>query len=295
MIYNPAAGSRSLEARRGPALEILREQAETVDALPTEGPGSATALARKACARGADLVLALGGDGTVNEVINGLAHTPVPLAVLPAGTANVLARELEIPLDPVRAAAMLPGLEPRRIALGRLSTAAASRYFLLMCGAGLDARIVYTLNLRLKSYVGILSYWMAGLRQIGRRWETFDAEIDSQRQPCTFVLAARASRYGGGLRIARRAHLLAEEMDVVLIETRSSLRYLLYLAGAATGSLDRFSGVSLRRSRRVRMEGPASVHLQVDGEYAGRLPATVETAPDALTLLMPAGYIRSHG
>ncbi|MBI3695904.1 MAG: NAD(+)/NADH kinase, partial [Acidobacteria bacterium] len=247
-----------------------------------------------ACREGADLILVCGGDGTVNEVVNGLAGTPTPLAVLPAGTANVMAVETGLPLDPVRAAALLPQLEPRRISLGRVTGETwAARYFLLLCGVGLDARIVYNLNLQWKSYLGKLAYWAAGLSLLGRRLEAFEVAIGEARHECTFALAARVRAYGGNLHIARRAHLLHPDLEVVLFPSRSTLRYLVYLAAVSTGTLHRLSDVTFIRTRRIELRADAGVPVEVDGEYAGRLPATVEMVPDALTLLLPPSYIRA--
>src|SRR5712692_5548080 len=119
LIYNPAAGwGLRRQGRFRQVVEALRKQAGIVETQATVGPGSATDLAREAGGNGADLVLALGGDGTIHEVVNGLANTAAPLAVLPAGTANVLALELGLGTDPVRAAKSLASLEPRRISLG---------------------------------------------------------------------------------------------------------------------------------------------------------------------------------
>ncbi len=297
LIYNPAAGRRKAQRARviERALEVLRSQIGVVEARPTEGPGAATGIAREACRGGADLVLVCGGDGTVSEAVNGLAHTAVPLAVLPAGTANVLAHEVGLPRDAVRAAEMLPRLEPRRIGLGRICRPAPPgepRYFFLMAGIGFDARIVYGLNPRLKSRLGVLAYWLAGFAQLGQRLERFEVQIDGRRWECTFALATHSRAYGGDFHIARRVDLLAPELEIVLFEARSATRYLRYLAALAAGSLHRLPDVTFLEARRLEMlpRGPAPAHIQADGEYAGRLPATVEIVPDALTLLVPSSY-----
>ncbi|MBI3666338.1 MAG: diacylglycerol kinase family lipid kinase [Acidobacteria bacterium] len=300
LIYNPAAGWRRgrLEQQVQRAVDVLRFHVERMVIRPTVGPRSAIELARQASEQGADLVLACGGDGTINEVVNGLAHAAVPLAVLPAGTANVLAREIGLPRDPVRAAEMLASLAPRRISLGRVSpSGAAARYFLLLCGAGLDAHIVYHLDLRRKARLGVLAYWWAGLAEFGRRLEVFEVEIGPHRYECAFALAAQSSTYGGSLQIARDAHLLSGEFQVVLFHSRSTLRYLRYLAGVLTGRLEGLPDVTFATARRLEMRAAESarVYIEVDGESAGCLPATLEIVPGALTLLMPAAYLQAHG
>ena len=121
LIYNPVAGRRPAERGREirAAAEVLRQAGLEIDLAPTARPAMAHELAQEAVLNGADVVLACGGDGTINEVINGLAPGRVPLGILPGGTANILARELRIPLHPVRAARQFARWIPRRIALGR--------------------------------------------------------------------------------------------------------------------------------------------------------------------------------
>ncbi len=114
-------------------------------------------------------MIACGGDGTLNEVVNGLARSHVPLAVLPAGTGNMLAKELNLPWNLEKAAALIAGSVLRRIALGLVRFARgnrAARYFISVAGAGADGAMVYAVSLLLKRHMGILAYWVEGFRQI---------------------------------------------------------------------------------------------------------------------------------
>jgi YegS/Rv2252/BmrU family lipid kinase len=255
---------------------------------PTSAPGEATDIARRAIAAGADLILALGGDGTINEVVNGMAHSGVPLGVLPGGTANVVSMELGLGGRPERAAGRLPNLVEQRIALGRFCRAGSSRYFLSMGGVGLDARIVYDLNPVLKARTGKLAYWLAGFGQFSHRVGNLDAKLNGGVHRCGFVLASRVRNYGGDLEIARGASLLKSDFEVVLFEGSNPLRYAWYMLGVAVKKVQSMHGVHTFRAQRVEFSGNA--HVQIDGEYVGRLPASFEIAPSALTLLMPASY-----
>ncbi len=263
--------------------------------MPTGGPGGATGLARQVLQEGADLVLALGGDGTVNETANGMIGSRVPLAMLPAGTANVLARELGLPCNPLAAARRIAELVPRRIAVGLLRSdgGACSRHFLLMAGVGFDAHIVYNLNLDLKSRLGQLAYWAGALKEIGRRLDEFDAEAGGRRFRCSFAVASRTRNYAGYLKIATHASLLAQDFGVVIFEGVSTLRYYgIYLPAVLSGRADHTKGISFLRSAGASFAAPpgAPVYVQVDGDYAGRLPASVEIVPDALTILTPPEF-----
>src|SRR5690348_12127094 len=153
IIYNPVARSIS---RNMPqlerAVELLGQKAIEARLVATTAPGSATSQTRHEIETGCDLILAAGGDGTINEVASGMLHTRVPLGILPGGTANVLARETRIPTNLIKAAGELPAMRPVRIAAGLLRMGvSAPRSFLCMAGAGLDAEIVYHVNLDLKA------------------------------------------------------------------------------------------------------------------------------------------------
>src|SRR5208283_3236349 len=168
LIYNPCAGKlgRKGGALIGRAVRILEADGHRVACCPTTGPRTAGALAREQIERGADLILAAGGDGTLNEVAEGMAHSQVPLGVLPAGTANVLAMEMKLGGDFLAAARRLGECRPHRISIGQVSSegGAVSRHFLLMAGIGLDAQIVYRVSAPLKARIGKLAYWIAGWR-----------------------------------------------------------------------------------------------------------------------------------
>lgn len=295
LIYNPQAGRLRQNPRRlERALEALSAGGHSVTPQPTRAPGGGTLLARAAVEAGADLILVAGGDGTVNEALNGMVGCGVPLAVLPAGTANVLASELGLPRQPDEAAQRLKALTPARIAVGRLlADGAEPRYFLSMAGVGLDAEIVHRLDLERKKSWGKLAYWMTGLGMLGQRLKEFDVRAEGALHRAGFALASRVRNYGGDLVIAGGASLFDDRFELVSMEGSRSWRYLKYLAGVLTGSLHGMSGVSIMHPRQVEFTAPAGVdvHVEVDGEYAGRLPATVEIIPEALTLLVPGdGY-----
>jgi len=290
LIYNPYAG----KIRRKPGTlqrttAALARANVTPRILATDAAGHATELARDAAERGADLVLVLGGDGTVNEAANGLAYTGVPLGVLPAGTANVLAMELGLGSHLGPAIERLAQCTAHSVAMGRLVVQAAPpRYFLCMAGAGLDAKIVYGTNAALKDRTGKLAYWAAGLKQFAGEIDHLDVRIQGQTHRCGFLLASRVRNYGGDLEIASGASLHRADFEVVLFEGSNPLRYAGYMLGVLLRRVQKMNGVRTISAQCAEILGPA--HLQIDGEYAGCLPARIEIAPEALTLLMPAAY-----
>jgi diacylglycerol kinase (ATP) len=262
--------------------------------LPTDSAGHATELARDAVARGADLILVLGGDGTINEVVNGIANTAAVLGVLPGGTANVLSMELGLGSRLERAAERLARCVERKISLGKLVHAdGSSRYFLLMGGVGLDASIVNVVDPGLKARTGKLAYWLAGLSKIADRVEQFTARIDGIEMRCGFALVSRVRNYGGDLEIASGASLLSDEFEIVLFEGSHPLRYSGYMLGVGARCVQLLPGVNTLRAKAAEFCAGASlkgIPVQIDGESEGLLPARFEIAPAALTLLVPETY-----
>lgn len=293
LIYNPSARglNKHCEKRIESVVRELAAAGVRPRCVATWGPGTAAEIARVSVEGGAGLVLVAGGDGTINEAVNGMAHTAAPLGILPAGTANVLANEIGLGNHLLRAARSFSRWTPRRISLGRLTAdgGAVSRYFLLMAGAGFDAWIVKNVRRDLKRRCGKLSYWVAGFGQLGRRLDEFEVRVSGRSYRCSFALASRVRNYGGTIEIARHASLFRDEFGIVLFEGRNTLRYLKYLVGVLAGRLGAISGVSVLRAGILELLPlDTEVFVQVDGELAGRLPARVEIVPDALTLLLPS-------
>jgi diacylglycerol kinase family enzyme len=268
-----------------------------IKTIATNAPRSAGKLAAQAIAEGADLVVAAGGDGTINETAEGVLGSGVPLGILPAGTANVLACEMRISRTFSKAAESLLTASPERISIGRLHTRdAAPRSFLMMAGAGLDAQIVYSLDYGLKRKIGKVAYWLAGFSQFGKKFPEFTVRADGREYTATFALIAKVRNYGGDLEIAREVTLLDDEFEVVLFHGSESWRYVKYLAAVAAKRLKGIKGVTILRAREVEMSHAADnrIYVQVDGEYAGQLPARVEIVPEALSLLVPEHYLEMH-
>lgn len=274
---------------------MLQPMVGPIQLRPTTGPCTAGPIARSSIDAGATLIFVAGGDGTVNEVINGMAGSDVPLAVLPAGTANVLAMETGIGGNLLRAASRFGDLEARDIALGRLLLPGREpRYFALMAGLGLDARIVRLVKPEVKRRWGKLSYWEGGFAQVGSKLPELNITVGGETLRASFALLSRVRNYGGDLEIARHANLLTDDFAVVLFEGPSSFRYLKYFAGVLLNSLQGMSGVHLLRARSIEF-WPASdspIDLQIDGEYAGLAPGRIEIAEERLRLLLPRKYIR---
>jgi len=297
LIYNPTSGRRQIlrEKRVEWAREILQQWIPRVEKVATESKGHAVRLTRDAIARGCDLIAACGGDGTLNEVVSGVGDSGVSLLPLPAGTANLLAQQAGIPTEPDKAAALFPEAAAYEVPLGIVrceNPEPSERLFLLLCGVGMDASIVYSLNTKLKAYLGQGAYWLGSLDQLHRKLEPFRICIDGETHECTFALLSKSSVYGGHLAITPDTHPFRDEFDVVVFHGQSPLRYVAYLAQIAAGKLDQLSDVTFHRTSRAEFFPLDSdrVYVEVDGELAGRLPATVEMASRGVKVLLPTRY-----
>ena len=301
LIYNPTSGRQRNRRFRvvEQAARILGDAGILTELAPTTARFSATAIARQAVDQHIDLVIACGGDGTVNEVVNGLAGSEVPMALLPAGTANILAKELGIPWDIPQAARLIPSGIVRRIALGLAqamngnhtdSIPPGGRYFLCVAGAGPDGAIVNGVDEGLKKQAGILAYWTEGARQFFRyNFPEMRIRSGSQEQCATFVVLGRTAHYGGPFKITTGASLFENSFEILTNSQRSRFAYLACLPALWLGKLRRMDGIRAWKSTSAICEAAGSepVYAQVDGEPIGPAPISFRIVPNALSLVTP--------
>jgi len=299
MIHNPNAGNggKGRERQLDEARRIFSSSGIDTQLAETRGPGDATEIAHRASAEGRQLVIACGGDGTLNEIVNGLATQQnghrVPLALLPGGTANILAKELGLPWDIPRAAERLVHGQVKEIALGLatpLEQPEKKRYFLSVAGAGPDGIMVYSLDLGLKARIGILAYWWQGARAIFRyKFPRFRIVAGDQQLEASLVVVGRTKNYGGPFKITTRADLYEDKFEVMAVTTQSGLRYLTYLPTLWLGELHKTKGVFFWKADKLVCEplDKNPVYAQMDGEPLARLPVEFRIVPRKLKLLVP--------
>ncbi|HLZ91331.1 MAG TPA: diacylglycerol kinase family protein [Candidatus Acidoferrum sp.] len=299
LIHNPNAGSGGNARRRQlvVARRILALGGIEAELEETRGPGHATEIAQRATAQGRQLVIACGGDGTLNEIVNGLTRQQngqrVPLALLPGGTANVLAKEIGLPWDIPAAAKKLVEGEIKEIALGLatpLNEPGKARYFLSVAGAGPDGMMVYSIDLDLKARVGILAYWWQGAREVFRyQFPHFRVVTGDTKLDVSLVVVGRTKNYGGPFRITDQADLYADQFEIMGLTTQSGFRYLSYLPTLWFGKLRGTDGVHYWKSNSILCEplNDKPVYAQMDGEPLARLPVEFKIIPRALKLLVP--------
>lgn len=319
ILFNPNSGPRGKkrDVELAHAIGLIQSAGVRTELTVCRSSQEATDNARCAVAAGSDTVFACGGDGTIHDVIQGLADTPVALAILPFGTANALAHDLAIPLRASAAAQVAVNGKVRRIPLGRIeyqnfSGHSAARYFTVAAGIGVDAHLFYKLTAELKKRSGMAAYylkaWQLWATHRMRRFQVEYANGNglSQRALLTELLAVRIRFFGNILReLVPGASLDRSDLRTVMCRTASRNAYIQYVAGALLGRQWNIDGIDLVSCSEVVCKLPDKsdsrnseghnhndkddhVYVEADGELLGRLPARMTMVPDALSLVVPA-------
>ncbi len=310
ILFNPNSGRPRRDRELNHAIGVIQSAGVHTELTVCRSSQEATDNARCAVAAGSDTVFACGGDGTIHDVIQGLAGTPVALAILPFGTANALAHDLGIPLRPSAAAEAAVEGKIRRIPLGRIeyedfSGKSSARYFTVAAGIGVDAHLFYKLTAKLKKQSGMTAYYLKAWQLWAtHRMSRFEVEYSNgsglpQRALLTELLAVRIRFFGNILReLVPGASLDRSDLRAVMCRTASRNAYIQYVAGALLGRQWKIDGIDLVSCSEVVCRLPEKsddevrnndrVYVEADGELLGRLPARMTMVPDALSLVVPA-------
>jgi diacylglycerol kinase (ATP) len=289
ILVNPMAGRKRRAANRLRRVVVaLQRHGCVVSVRETRAPGDAERLAQTADPT-FDLIVAAGGDGTVNEVVNGLGQRPRPLAVLPLGTGNVLASEIGMPRSPKALAHVIAQAPARPIWPG----IAGGRLFVAMTGIGFDAEVLNVLGAGLKRRIGKIAYAWAILSCVWRyRPQELIVDAIGQKYRAGAVIIVKGRRYAGNFVIAPAAELAAPTLQVVMLRKAGRLAAARGLVAMVLGALPRLPEVSILTARELQItaatDGPAAPCLvEIDGEVAGALPLAVGIAEAPLLLVQP--------
>jgi diacylglycerol kinase (ATP) len=323
ILFNPNSGRHGRSGRKRDteldhAIGILQSAGVRTELTICRSSQEATDHARCAVAAGSDTVFACGGDGTIHDVIQGLAGTPVALAILPFGTANALAHDLRIPFRANTAAQAAITGTVRRIPLGRIeyedfNGKSSARYFTVAAGIGVDAHLFYKLTTELKKRGGMSAYYLKAWQLWAtHRMRKFEVEYANgngprQRALLTELLAVRIRFFGNVLReLVPGASLDCHHLRAVMCRTASRNAYIQYVTGALLGRQWNIEGIDLVSCSEVVCKLPEKsnghshthnhnqnhnedrVYVEADGELLGRLPARMTMQPDALSVVVPA-------
>lgn len=311
LLYNPdSGGSRQRQRELQSALSILRDGGVEAELLATESRDHAGEEARRAIAAGCDTVFACGGDGTIHNIVQILANTPVALGILPIGTANALAHDLNLPLNVPGAAKAALRAVRKRVALGQISCLnlngeRETLFFVVAAGIGVDAHLFYKLHTGTKQRLGMGAYyakaWHMWFTYPMPRFRVSYSEPESGALADAYVtelLAVRIRNFGGVIReLAPGASLDRDDMRLILCHTGHRLSYLAYVTRCLLGQAWAVPGIKLAYGTRAfcnyedlpakAIKTASKIYVEADGELIGSLPAEITVVPNALTLLAP--------
>jgi diacylglycerol kinase (ATP) len=289
IIANPASGVAGFPHQThsfDETLVFLRNQGWKAELWYTQSAGDGEQLARKAVKQQVNLVIAAGGDGTINEIIQGLAGSETALGVLPSGTVNVWAREVGIPLDDTRARNVLVNGQTRRIDLGCVN----GRYFLLMVGVGFDGEVTQAVEGKHLKRLGILGYTLAVL-WLGPGYRGFPvaAQIDGYvvKSRAMQIFIGNTQLYAGAVKFTWRAKCDDELLDLCIVRKRNLWGRLVVARDFILRRERRRLWVRYDTFKTLKIETPEPIPFQIDGEAAGYTPAEFSVAPGALKVIVP--------
>ncbi|RJP22292.1 MAG: diacylglycerol kinase family lipid kinase [Deltaproteobacteria bacterium] len=286
VICNPVAGPRPA-GRIDRVRACLAAMGFSFRIRETGGPGDAVVMAREAAHEGAETVVAVGGDGTIHEVANGLAGSDTRLAVVPHGTGNVFAKEFSLPASIEGCLALLRDGRTISVPLGK----ANDRYFVLLASAGFDAEVVERMNHRQKNVLGIAAYVLCGARHLLRAQPSLWIELPGrERLEVQSVIVSRGRKYGGNVTIAPDANIEGDAFHVVALLRKGRWAISMFALDILRGKHADSRHVLIRETTSVVARSTIPSAVQVDGEYLGPLPVRFEMTDVRLRIVVPEEF-----
>jgi len=296
LIYNPTAGPRDVRRALKRTCSFLRRRGWSVELQLTKKPGDALVLARTAAQDGCDVAIVAGGDGTVNEAVNGLVGTQTALGVLPVGTGNLWAKQLGVPTytltNPLRlheAAAGLTEGTIRLVDVGQVN----NRYFLCWAGIGLDAQVTTKMEPRQRrtKRLGVLPYAIAAI-MVARDFQGVRTRVsldgDIVRGPALLILVSNIQQYIGVLNVAREARMDDGLLDVFVFKGLGFPYAVRHLLKVVSQRYLQDPQIIHQQARHIEVWTEWAIPVQVDGDPIGTTPITLKAVPLALRVLAPS-------
>lgn len=294
VVFNPTAGKRGRFLLNA-VVDELRALGWHVSLVETKQTGHAEQIASglyEGSCNEPDVLVVAGGDGTINEIINGLAiigRLDLPVGLIPIGTVNLLASEIKLPRSPRLLAQIISDGHFRNVALGQICMRYKRRYFLMTAGVGYDARSVSRVSHRLKHFNGKLAYIVAGIEEyLLGRWPCYRVIVDGEDVVARSILFANGKYYAGGMIWAPAANIELPTLEVAVFARAGRFRLPLYALALKLGRLYQMRDVEIRRATEVCLIGPPNEPVQADGDIVAYLPVSVSVASVRARILGPS-------
>ncbi|MFA6974324.1 MAG: diacylglycerol kinase family protein, partial [Parcubacteria group bacterium] len=233
-----------------------------------------------------DIIIVAGGDGTVNEVINGIGQSKTTLAIIPFGSTNVLAMELGIPFNVEKASELIAYGKKIKIDLGYAETSQEARYFSMMLGIGFDASLIENISPKFKKRWGRLAYPLAGVKNSFKyKWHNIHVKHKTHSVGY-FVIISNSKYYGGEYQIADKASITDGLLDLVIINRKNWWRIIKIISSLSSGKLNKFLSGEYYQTKEAHIYSRHKMLVQVDGELIGTAPVSVKIIPKALNVMI---------
>jgi diacylglycerol kinase (ATP) len=291
LIYNPSSGREIVRRRLPDILELLESAGYETSCYATKGEDDATEEAERAVKRGFDVIIAAGGDGTIYEVVNGMAGKPArpALGIIPCGTSNDFARALGIPKSITRSCKIIAAGKRKRVDVGRIN----DRYFINIAGGGSLTNLTYEVPSKLKTLMGQLAYYVKGLEKLPSlhpirvKLETRDKVLLDEE--IMIFLITNSHSVGGFDRLAPKADLSDGKLDLIVVKKVGLGDFIRLATQAVRGEHVKDPNLLYFQTDYIKATSPGgeTVQLNLDGELGGVLPCVCEALPRHLELFVP--------
>ncbi|MBN6187751.1 diacylglycerol kinase [Aneurinibacillus sp. BA2021] len=286
LIYNPSAGREEVRKRIPDILHVLEEAGYETSCHATRGEGDATVAARKAVENRFDLVIAAGGDGTVYEVINGMAeqrYRPA-LGIIPAGTTNDFARAIGLPKSIMKAVSVIAKGKPSPVDVGKIN----NKYFINIAGGGVLTTLTYEVPSKVKTMLGQLAYYIKGIEKLPFLSPMqVRLEIDGQviDEEIMLFLIANSNSVGGFEKLAPNAKMDDGLFDCIILRKTSLPEFIRIATMALKGDHLKHPDVLYFQAKQLKATSTKRVDINLDGELGSRLPCTFTALPRHIQLI----------
>jgi diacylglycerol kinase (ATP) len=289
LIYNPSSGREEMKKRLPDILQRLERGGLETSTHATIGEGDATLAAADAVERGFDVIIAAGGDGTLNEVVNGMAeksHRPL-LGILPLGTTNDFARALAIPRKWEAACDIIIGQYSRSIDVGKVN----QKYFINIAGGGSMTELTYEVPSKMKTMIGQLAYYMKGLEKLPRlrpiELYIKSPEMELHENVMLFIIA-NSNSVGGFEKLAPDASLDDGLFDVFILKRCNLVEFIRVVSAALRGEHLNDPNMIYFKTNSIQVTSPDYVQINLDGEFGGTLPSMFSLLPSHINIIVDA-------
>ena len=284
IIHNPNAGRRGRKKIMA-VLDGIKKNQISIELIMTEYAGHGIELAKQYCSsNNIDMIVAAGGDGTINEVINGLYGSNMPLGIIPLGTVNILAKEIGLKNTTAHIVDTIVRFHCQKIYIAKINES----YFALMASVGLDALSVQNVNLKLKKYLGEFAYFISFIKQLIISNDTeYQVTIDGKGHTCFGAIVSNGKYYAGKYICAPRSDIKDDKLYVVLMKNKGRFNLLRYFVAIITNRVDALHDMELYPAKSISIACAIAAPIQVDGDNFGDLPVQISISKKTISLVSP--------